>query len=145
MVRLRPTTIDPRALSEGTIAPQVAHTDSYFADYDPAAFQLILGHMVENLDEPDRSAVQMLTSGCTYEEASEFLQVLLGRKVHRRSVHRWAERGLLEIKSRLLGTPWVGVFMEGRVGLPETVVALPPMFDVLDDDEDVELDEEEEE
>lgn len=145
MARLKPTTLDPRTLSEGTIAPQVASWDEYFAVHGPEAFQLILGHMVEGLDEPDRSAVQMLMKGCTYEEAAGMLEVDLGRRVHRRTVHRWAQRGLLDVKRRLLSAPWAHVFMEGRIGLPETEVALPPMFVIAEpdplDDEPEEWDE----
>lgn len=114
------TTIEPRTFEYGAIAQQTGQWDTYFADVEPDAFQLILAALVERLQEPDRASVQMcVMAGMTYQEAADWFTAVRGATTDRRTVWRWARRGLLTVQEWLEVSPWVSAMTAGRVPLPE--------------------------
>lgn len=121
MSRPKRTSLDPSWFEHGAIAKQTATLDTYpssDADATPGALLMVLDEMVQQLPEPDRSAVQMtVMSGYSYQEAAEMLEPQLGRLVDRKTLWRWARRGLLTVKERLGDAPWASVLTEGRIPL----------------------------
>lgn len=114
------TTIDPAALEEGEIARQTGVEDAPFDPDDPEAFARVMHHLTVRLPEPDRSCVQMCVMGrIPYREAAELLEQELGYVADPKTVWRWAQRGLGQLRDWLEGTSWIGVLLAGRIPFDE--------------------------
>ena len=110
------TILDPELLERGEIGELTAWWDEYFRPSEPGALEIILGELVDGLDEPYRSCVQMVAMhGMTNEEAAAHLEAELGRRVHRKTVWRWVRRGLDEVQAAVTGTSWFSVLLSDRV------------------------------
>lgn len=125
MRRPKKTTIDPSWLADGSIGTATAHEDAYFEGTSPDALALILSHLVDQLPEPDRSAVQMVAmAGMTYEDAAEHLAAARAVRPHRKTVWKWCRRGLLQVKTWLAEAGWATELTAGRIPLPDDEVML---------------------
>lgn len=114
------TSLNPEVFDHGQIARQTATVDIPFAPSDPDAFHAVAHHIVELLPEPERSCVRMCAMrGISYAEAADLLEPELGRLVDKKQTWRWCQRGLDEVR-QLLGTPWIGVLLEGRLPAPDS-------------------------
>lgn len=110
---------DPAWLENGRHGTAAATHDRYFAG-GPGALALVLNAVVNQLPEPQRSAVQMVAmQGMTLQDAADHLEAEVGKPVgarqDRKAVWRWVEQGLREVRARLEGSPWIDVLLEGRV------------------------------
>ena len=118
--RPNPTTIEPGAFEAGSIARQNHDIDIPFIDpSDPEAFARVLNYLVEKLDEPDRSCVSAcVMKGISYREAAEIIEIEVGRLVDKKTVWRWTQRGVDQLRVWLEATPWVGILVGDRIPLP---------------------------
>lgn len=116
--RPRRTSLDPAWFRNGDIGHQTAVTDRYFLEALPAdVLTMVVDRLVERLDEPDRSCVQMVTlGGMTYQECAELLEAS-----HRKTVWKWEKRGLEQIKEWIGSAGWLREMIAER--LPEDVAA----------------------
>lgn len=118
------TTIDPEMLERGEVGELTAVYDEYFVPDGPGALEVILDIAVGKLPEPDRSCVTMVAMhGMTYDETAEHLAAELGRRVHRKTIWRWVQRGLDQIRSDLAGQSWSAILLADRI---PTSGAVPP-------------------
>lgn len=110
------TTIDPAMLSRGEVGELTAVHDDYFDSGEPDALEVILGRAVERLPEPDRSCVTMVAMhGMTYDDAADHLYRELGRRVHRKTIWRWTQRGLDALRAELRGSSWAAILLADRL------------------------------
>ena len=121
------TTIDPDLLTRGDIGALTAHHDRYFQTDDPGALEVIFARAVARLREPDRDCVVMVSMhGMTYDEAAELLHPELGRRVHRKTIWRWAQRGLDQLRDELAGSSWAAILLADRLPTAGTVPPADP-------------------
>lgn len=129
------TTIDPELLSRGDVGASTAHYDAYFQTDDPGALEVIFGRAVARLRQPDRACVTMVSMhGMTYDDAAELLHPELGRRVHRKTIWRWTQRGLAKLRQELLGSSWAAILLADRIPSPG---AVPPADPNNESDEDI--------
>ena len=108
----------------GALAGQLASHDNLDLD-DPQVLALLVGHLVDQLPEPQRSAVQMTQlKGLTYQEAADLLAPELGREVHRRTVWRWAEYGRRQLREWMEQTSWIKTLLGDRIPLDSNILPL---------------------
>lgn len=123
MSRPQRASLDPLWLEYGQIAEQ---TSMGLYDLFPSesldVISLVLDRLVERLPEPERTCVSMcVMKGATYREAAEILTADRRAKkpdappVHRKTAHRWAQRGLDQIRTWLLDTAWLRELMAGHI------------------------------
>lgn len=118
--RPKRTTLDPALFDTGAIGVQTAHHDDLTPDRTPEMLALVLSAVVDDLPEPDRSVVQMVSmQGLSCAEAARHLEPEIGRLVHKKTVWRWEARGLAEVERRLGNAPWLSTLTDGRVPLPD--------------------------
>lgn len=132
------TTIDPAMLSRGEVGELTAAYDTYFAPEGSDALEVILEQSVDRLREPDQSCVRMVSmAGMTYDDAAEHLHRELGRRVHRKTVWRWTQRGLDVLRDELVGASWAAILLAGRV--PQPSGGVPPTDPNNESDRDIEV------
>lgn len=108
MRRPRRTTLDPAALESGDIGAQTASTDRYFDGGVEPTIRIVVGHFLERLDEPQKSAVQMcIMKRMTYKEAAEWFTIERGIKTDPKTVWRWAQQGVDRLGKMFEKARWV--------------------------------------
>jgi DNA-directed RNA polymerase specialized sigma24 family protein len=109
MRRPRRTTIDPEAFGSGAIGAQTATYDQYFQKEGDTTLRIVVGHFVDRLPEPQKSAVEMcVMAGMTYEEAAAHISVDRGIVTHKKTVWRWAKQGVNMLGEMFQKAGWVG-------------------------------------
>ena len=118
----------PEMFNAGEIASASATNDEYFSpdfDADDAA-RIVLDVFVNLLPEWKRSAVQMcVMSKLTYEEAAERISVMRGVKTHKKTVWRWAQQGVTQMRGWLVNAPWVSTITGGKIPVDNINVDMP--------------------
>lgn len=109
--------IDPAWFEYHGIGGQTAVEDTYF---DPGeqvdTLEKVIGLVVDRLPEPDRTCVRVtVMHRHSYEHAAGYLEVDLGYRPDRKTVWRWTQRGLDQIKDELQSSPWANVLLDGRI------------------------------
>ena len=129
---MRPTTsyVSPDAFGSGEIGRQTAVEDEYFKQNPEPSIRMILSHFVQQVPEYKRSAVEMcVMSQITYEAAAETISIMRGVKTDKKTVWRWAQAGLEDIKAMLIRSPWVNAATAGKIPVefldPEIPINLP--------------------
>ena len=147
MRRPQRTTLDPRSMDYGEIAKQTAIEDRYFDNDRLEALALILDHLVDQLIEPDQSAVRMcVMANLSYPEAGRLLGNERGGKPYDpKTVWRWARRGVLQLKEWLTASEWLSDMTGGRIPLPDDEALLTLGGGGLEDALDRQLEDPEEE
>lgn len=116
--RGRPLYIDTQP-SDGrdlTFGGVLANTDVYFESELTEVLGLVIDNLVEDLEEPERSAVVMHSMmGLPLSEVADLLAPEVGRVVHRRQVKRWVDRGLASLRVSLAKTEWAHALVPGRI------------------------------
>jgi DNA-directed RNA polymerase specialized sigma24 family protein len=84
--------LDPSSFERGKIAGQTAVYDNVEVEVRPMA--LVLQRLLEQLREPDRTAVELVTmQGMSLYEAAEIMETDLGYLADSKTIWRWAKRG----------------------------------------------------
>lgn len=129
---VRPTTsyVSPDAFGSGEIGRQTAVEDEYFKQNPEPSVRMILSHFVQQVPEYKRSAVEMcVMSQITYEAAAQTISVMRGVQTDKKTVWRWAQSGLEDIKAMLIRSPWVNAATAGKIPVefldPEIPINLP--------------------
>lgn len=113
--RPRAISIDPSFLEDGAIGAQTATTDKYFSNNVEPTLRIVMGHFVEQLPEPQRSAVEMcVMKNMSYREAAEWFTVERNYVTHKKTVWRWAQSGLKMLRLMLNEASW-GPAIEPRI------------------------------
>lgn len=100
MIRPKRTTIDPSAFEKGKIAAQTGQRDDDGEGSRPLGE--VLRALVDDLKEPDRSAVQLVTmQGMSLYEAAEIMESDLGYLADSKSIWRWARRGEKTLRTKM--------------------------------------------
>lgn len=100
MNRPKRTSLDPAAFERGKIAAQTGQEDGPGEPARPMGDLLRL--LVDQLDEPDRSAVQLVTmQGMSLYEAAEIMESELGYLADSKSIWRWARRGEKTLRTKM--------------------------------------------
>ena len=101
------TTLDPAALESGDIGRQTAVTDRYFdGDVEPT-LRIVVGHFLERLPEPQKTAVEMcIMKRMTYKEAAEWFSAERGRVTDPKTVWRWAQQGVEQLAKMFERAKW---------------------------------------
>jgi len=108
--------VDPEYFASGNIARQTAVTDLYFAVEMEPAVRTVVEEFLKVVPEWRRSAVQMcIMANLTYAEAAEKISVLRGKRTHKKTVWRWAQQGLEELRQLFLVAPWVATMTDGKI------------------------------
>ena len=111
-------------IDAGPLAEQLSTHDDLDLT-NPEVLALLIGHLVDRLPEPHRSAVQMTQlKGLTYQEAADLLAPELGREVHRRTVWRWAAYGRRQLREWMEQAPWINALLSDRIPLDNNVIPL---------------------
>lgn len=112
--------VSPEYFDSGAIGRMTATNDEYFVQEMEPAVKVVLDEFVSLLPEWSRSAVQMcVMSGMTYEEAAEHISVLRNKKTHKKTVWRWARKGVEELREWLVMAPWVSTMTSGKIPVDE--------------------------
>lgn len=106
MPRPHRTSLDPLWFGRGTIGEQTSVEDVYFADDEPSPIGVITDRLIDRLPEPDRTAVQAHLAGMSFSQIGDMLDR------DKKTVWRWARRGLRRIAEAMVGTPWLRVMLE---------------------------------
>jgi DNA-directed RNA polymerase specialized sigma24 family protein len=120
----RPSTvsIDPSFLEDGAIGAQTAQTDTYFPNNVEPTLRIVVGHFMEQLPEPQKSAVEMcIMKNMSYREAAEWFSIERNFETHKKTVWRWAQSGIKMLRSMLEEASW-GAAIEPRI-LPKQDIA----------------------
>lgn len=113
--RPRAISIDPSFLEDGAIGAQTATTDKYFSNNVEPTLRIVMGHFVEQLPEPQRSAVEMcVMKNMSYREAAEWFSIERNYETHKKTVWRWAQSGLKMLRAMLKEASW-GAAIEPRI------------------------------
>ena len=92
MSRPKRTSLDPGSFERGQIAKQTAVYDD--AEEEVRPLGMVLQRLLERLQEPDRTAVELVTmQGMSLYEAAEIMEVDLGYLADSKTIWRWAKRG----------------------------------------------------
>lgn len=130
MVRPSTSFVDPEYFASGAIAKQTATQDLYFTREVEPAVRAVVDEFLNLVPEWHRSAVQMcVMANMTYAEAAEKISVLRGKRTHKKTVWRWARKGLEELRSLFEVAPWVGTMTDGKIPVdqqePKVSIHLP--------------------
>lgn len=122
--------ISPDAFGSGEIGRQTAVQDEYFKKNPEPSVRMILSYFVKHVEEYKRTAVEMcVMSRITYEAAAQTISVLRGVPTDKKTVWRWAQAGLEDIKGMLIRSPWVNAATNGKIPVefldPEIPINLP--------------------
>ncbi len=126
MSRPKRISLDPSWLEAGTFGRLTGQRDTYFGTEGPELLTLVLDHFVSRLPEPDRSCVLACIMGkYAFSEAAVLLADELGYEPDKKTVWRWAQRGLKQVKHELAATPWAAAMLADRLPLDEDEVLMP--------------------
>lgn len=131
MVRRTTVFIDPALFESGAVGLATGKTDSYFDNPPEDVVRMVMDNFVKQLPTLKRAAVEMcVMSQMTYEEASKHIAIIRGVPTDKKTVWRWAQAGLEDIKGWLMDSPWVSAITEGKIPVdmldPTISVGLPP-------------------
>jgi DNA-directed RNA polymerase specialized sigma24 family protein len=131
MVRRTTVFVDPALFESGAVGQATGETDSYFSSSPEDVVRMVMDNFIKQLPPLKRAAVEMcVMSQMTYEEAAEHLSLMRGVKTDKKTVWRWAQAGLEDIKRWLIDSPWVAAITEGRIPVDmldaSISVGLPP-------------------
>lgn len=116
MVKPSTSFVSPEYFESGNIARQTAVTDTYFLSEIEPAVRTVVDEFLQNVPEWRRSAVQMcIMANLTYAEAAERISVMRGKRTHKKTVWRWAQQGLNELRELFEVAPWVGTMTDGKI------------------------------
>lgn len=108
--------ISPELFESGGIGASTANKDYYF-DNRPKeeVLKIVISTLVDSLPEWEKSSVEMtIMSKMTYEQAAQEISILRGKKTDRKTVWKWARRGMKMLEEQLQ-QPWVHNITGGRV------------------------------
>jgi len=126
--------IDPALFESGAVAHATGLVDEYFVSSSEDVVRIVLDNFVKELPEYKRTAVEMcIMSRITYEEAAEHISIMRGIPTDKKTVWRWAQSGLEDMKKWLMDSPWVAALTEGKIPVElldaSIPVGLPPWED----------------
>jgi len=106
--RPRRTTLDPASLDSGSIGSQTAGEDTYFTGGVEPTLRIVVYYLLERLEEPQKSAVEMcIMKRVTYKEAAEWFTLERGRVTDPKTVWRWAQQGLAQLAIMFDSARWM--------------------------------------
>jgi DNA-directed RNA polymerase specialized sigma24 family protein len=105
--------VDPDWFNDGQIGVQTATTDHYFIRSDERTMAIVADYFVSQLEEPIRSAVEMcIMQNLSYEEAAQAISLTRGKNTDRKTVWRWARKGVEELQKMFSAAQWAGAISE---------------------------------
>jgi DNA-directed RNA polymerase specialized sigma24 family protein len=116
MVRPSTSFVDPEYFASGNIAKQTATEDTYFLKEIEPAVRTVVDEFLQLVPEWKRSAVQMcIMANMTYADAAEKISLMRGKRTHKKTVWRWAQQGLVELREFFEVAPWVSTMTDGKI------------------------------
>ena len=135
MVKRTTVFVDPALFDSGAIGQATGETDSYFDSSPEDVVRMVLDNFIKQLPPLKRAAVEMcVMSQMTYEQAAEHIAVMRGVATDKKTVWRWAQSGLEDIKSWLIDSPWVAAITEGKIPVDMLNASLPVGIAPWEDD-----------
>lgn len=109
--------VPPDMLESGGLASINANDgESFNKETIDDVVRLVVEKFVDQLPEWQRSAVQMaVMSQYTYEETANMISQLRGVPTDKKTVWRWARKGVQSIKEWLAESPWVGAITHNKI------------------------------
>lgn len=102
-------------MASGAIGSQTAVYDKEEMNYD-GTLRIVLDDFVNLLPEWQRSAVQMtVMANMTFQEAADTIAVLRGKPTDKKTVWRWAQAGVNQMREWLTGMTWLGAMSKAPV------------------------------
>jgi len=99
--RPKRTSLDPNSFDSGRVARQSHWVDG--EDQEVRPLGMVLHKLLEQLREPDRTAVELVTmQGLSLYEAAEIMEHDLGYLADSKTVWRWAKRGEQSLREMML-------------------------------------------
>jgi hypothetical protein len=136
MVKRTTVFIDPALFDSGAVGQATGEEDSYFSSSPEDVVRMVLDNFIKELPPLKRAAVEMcVMSQMTYEEAAEHLTMIRGVKTDKKTVWRWAQSGLEDVKSWLMESPWVAAITEGKIPIDLLDASLPIDLAPWEDDD----------
>ena len=126
MVKRTTVFIDPALFDSGAVGQATGEEDSYFDSNPEDVVRMVLDNFIKELPPLKRAAVEMcVMSQMTYEEAAEHISLMRGVPTDKKTVWRWAQAALEDLKKWLMDSPWVAAITEGRIPIDMLDASLP--------------------
>jgi DNA-directed RNA polymerase specialized sigma24 family protein len=126
MVRRTAVFIDPALFDSGAIGQATGREDEYFSSETESAVRIIMDNFVKQLPEYKRTAVEMcVMSKITYEEAAKHISIMRGVETDKKTVWRWAQSGVEDLKRWLMDSPWVAPVTQGKIPVDSLDLTIP--------------------
>lgn len=126
MVRRTAVFINPALFESGAIGQATGTSDEYFASTTESSVRIIMDNFVKQLPEYKRTAVEMcVMSKITYEDAAKHISIVRGVPTDKKTVWRWAQSGVEDLKKWLMESPWVSPVTEGKIPVDMLDLSIP--------------------
>ena len=127
--------VDPQYFESGQIGSKTAKPDEYFAEDYESSERIVLDNFVAFLPEYRKSAVEMCIMGqYTFEEAAREISIRRGVETDKKTVWRWAQAGLEDLKRWLMDSPWVNAATAGKIPVELLDASMPVQLPWEDED-----------
>lgn len=119
--------MSPDMFESGKTGRMTGTSDEYFDTFEgDSVVRIVLDDFVNLLPEWQRSAVQMtIMSKMTFQEAAEYITKMRGISTHKKTVWRWAQKGVAQIKEWLVAAPWVATITRDKIPVQQIDVSIP--------------------
>lgn len=99
--------LDPEYLASGSIGAQTASEDEYFRTGNEPTLRIVVDYMLQQLEEPQRTAVQMcIMERISYAQAAQWFSSERGKKTDPKTVWRWAQQGVEQLARMFEKAGW---------------------------------------
>lgn len=107
MSRSTEVLLDPEYLASGSIGAQTGREDDYFRTGAEPTLRIVIDYMLQQLDEPQRTAVQMcVMERISYAQAAEWFSGERRKKTDPKTVWRWAQQGVEQLSRMFENAGW---------------------------------------
>ena len=135
MVKKQVISLDPNLFSSGDIGLKAADYDEHFGNNSEPTLKMVIDVFLSLLPENHRSAIEMcVMSNITYEEAAQRISIDRGIKTDKKTVWRWAQTGIEQLRKWLTDSPWVAPLTNHKIPIEAIKSSLPPQLPWEDDD-----------
>jgi len=126
MVRRTTVFIDPALFDSGAVGQATGETDEYFSSSSEDVVRMVMDNFIKQLPPLKKAAVEMcVMSQMTYEEAAKHLTTMRGVKTDKKTVWRWAQSGVKDLRKWLIESHWVAAITEGRIPVDMLNASIP--------------------
>jgi len=136
MVRKTTVFIDPNLFESGSIAQSTGRKDNYFSSDSEDVVRMVLDNFIKQLPPLKHAAIEMcVMSKITYEEAAHEISLKRGVETDKKTVWRWAQSAVEELKEWLMDSPWVSAITQGKIPVDMLDASLPILLPPWEEDD----------